>query len=183
LWSDHGGKYTSNEFSKFLMEQGMECRLTTHDILQHNGVVELLNQCIMEHVHACLIQSELPKALWAEATNFIIWVKNCTTTKVLGNVTSHKRLTGQKPNLAGLPEWGQQVWVHHREGSKLEACAWPAHWVGFDSGSMHAHHIYWPRAHSITTEQDIRFTANFTQCTHQHHCSEVQGRWQHLLHP
>jgi len=60
----------------------------------------------MEHVHACLIQSRLPKLLWAEAANFIIWVKNCTTTKVLGDVTPHKKLTRWKPNLAEVPEWG-----------------------------------------------------------------------------
>src|SRR6266850_387777 len=38
LWLDHGGKYTGNEFTKFLAEQGTECRLTTHDMPQHNGV-------------------------------------------------------------------------------------------------------------------------------------------------
>jgi len=138
LWLDHGGKYTGNEFTKFLAEQGMECRLTTHDMPQHNGVAELLNRCIMECVHACLIQSGLPKSLWAEAANFIIWVKNRTTTKVLGDITPHKKLTGQKPNLARVLEWGRRVWVHCRDGSKLEARAWPAHWVGFDARSTHA---------------------------------------------
>jgi len=107
LWSDRGGEYTGNECTKFLMEQGMECRLTTHDTPQHNRVTESLNWHIMEHVCACLIQSRLPKSLWAEATNFIIWVKNRTTTKVLGDVMPHKKLTRWKPNLARVPEWGQ----------------------------------------------------------------------------
>src|SRR5882672_8762420 len=106
LRSDHGGEYTGNEFTKFLAEQGTECRLTTHDTPQHNGVAESLNRRIMERVHTCLIQSGLPKPLWAEAANFVIWVKNCTTTKVLGDVTPHKKLTRWKPNLAEVPEWG-----------------------------------------------------------------------------
>jgi len=106
LRSDRGGKYTGNEFTKFLVEQGTEHRLTTHNTPQHNRVMELLNRCIMEHIHACLIQSGLPKSLWAEAANFVIWVKNCTTTKVLGDIMPHKKLTGQKPNLARVPEWG-----------------------------------------------------------------------------
>jgi len=107
LWLDRGGEYTSNEFTKFLAEQGTECRLTTHDTPQHNGVVESLNRRIMECVCACLIQSGLPKSLWVEAVNFVIWVKNRTTTKVLSDVTPHEKLTGRKPNLAGVPEWGQ----------------------------------------------------------------------------
>src|SRR6267142_5367897 len=49
LWSDRGGEYTGNECTKFLMEQGMECRLTTHDTPQHNRVTESLNWHIMEH--------------------------------------------------------------------------------------------------------------------------------------
>jgi len=109
LWSDRRGEYTGNKFTKFLAEQGMERRLTTHDTLQHNRVAELLNWCIMECVHACLIQSRLPKSLWVEAANFIIWVKNRTTTKVLSDVMPHKKPTRWKPNLAGVPEWGQRV--------------------------------------------------------------------------
>jgi len=104
LRSDRGGEYTSNKFTKFLTEQGTECRLTMHDTPQHNRVAESLNRCIMERVHACLIQSRLPKSLWAEAANFVIWVKNCTTTKVLGDITPHKKLTRWKPNLAGVQE-------------------------------------------------------------------------------
>src|SRR6267142_60604 len=49
-----------------------------------------------------------------------------STTKVLGDITPHEKLTEQKPNLAGVPEWGQRVWVHRGDGSKLEVHAWPA---------------------------------------------------------
>src|SRR6267142_598588 len=162
LRSDRGGEYTGNEFTKFLAEQGTERRLTTHDTPQHNGVAESLNRRIMERIRACLIQSGLPKSLWVEAVNFVIWVKNRTTTKVLGDVTPHEKLTGRKPNLAGVPEWGQRVWVHRGDGSKLEAHAWPARWVGFDAGSTHAHRIYWPSVRGITVERDVRFTTDFT---------------------
>jgi hypothetical protein len=48
LWLDQGGEYTGSVFSKFLMEQGTEHRLTMHDMQQHNGVVESLNHCLME---------------------------------------------------------------------------------------------------------------------------------------
>jgi hypothetical protein len=80
LHSDHGGKYTRNNFTKFLQEQGTEHCLTTHDTPQHNGVAESLNCWLVKCIHAFLIQSGLPKMLWAEAAQFVIWLKNRTPT-------------------------------------------------------------------------------------------------------
>src|SRR5580658_2869541 len=157
LRSDRGGEYTGNAFSKFLQEQGTERRLTTHDTPQHNGVAESLNRRLMERVHAFLVQSGLPQYLWAEAAKFAIWLKNRTPTQVLGNVTPFERLTGQKPNLAGVPEWGQRVWVHNDSGTKLDRRAMEARWVGYDEDSTHAHRVYWPNAHKVSVECNIRF--------------------------
>jgi hypothetical protein len=58
----------SNAFTDYLDSQGTECRLTTHDTPQHNGVAESLNCQILEHTHAMLHHSRLPKNLWGEAT-------------------------------------------------------------------------------------------------------------------
>jgi transposase InsO family protein len=162
LRSDRGGEYTSNEFTKFLGEQGTERRLTTHDTPQHNGVAEALNRRLIERVRAFRIQTGLPKALWAEALQFAVWLKNRTTTKVLGDVTPLERLTGQKPNLGGLPEWGQKVWVHDPDYDKLHARALEAHWVGYDLASTHAHRIYWPARRWVTVERNVRWTTDYT---------------------
>ena len=162
LHSDRGGEYTRGEFTSFLREQGTERRLTTHDTPQHNGVAESLNRHLVERMRALLHQSSLPKSLWAEALHFVVWVKNRTLTKVLGNVTPYERLTGRKPNLAGVPEWGQQVWVHTAGNPKLDPRAAMAHWVGYDADSTHAHRIYWPGQQKVSVERDVRFTDSST---------------------
>jgi len=159
LRSDCGGEYTGGEFTKFLKEQGTERRLTTHDTPQHNGVAESLNCCLVEHMHAVLHQSGLPKMLWVEALHFVIWVKNRTLTWALGNVTPFEKLTGKKPNIAGVPEWGQHVWVHTAANSKLDTCVATAHWVGYDGDSTHAHRIYWTEQCKVSVERDVKFTA------------------------
>jgi hypothetical protein len=123
LRSNHGGKFMSNKFDAFLKEQGTEQCLMTHDMPQHNGIAKSLNQHILECIHTLLHGSGLPKTLWGKATHLVVWVKNRTTTCVLGKVTPYERLYGEKPNLAGLPEWGQHVWVHQMKGSKLSARA------------------------------------------------------------
>ena len=128
LRSDHSGKYTGRTFTQFLREQGTERRLTTHNTPQHNGVAESLNHRLLEQVRALLHHSGLPKTLWAKALHFAVWLKNRTSTRALGNrTTPFEKLTGTKPNLSGVPEWGQIVWVHSGTGSKLDAHGLEAH--------------------------------------------------------
>ncbi len=136
----------------FLQSQGTEHCLTMHDTLEHNGVVESLNHQLLEQVCAILHHSELSKSLWGEAIMFAVWLKNRTSTWALGHITLYERLYGIKPNLGGLPEWGQRVWVHTDKGSKLNMWALEGRWVGYDHNSTHAHHVYWPEKHSILVE-------------------------------
>src|SRR6267142_4337922 len=82
--------------------------------------------------------------------------------RVIGDATPLERVSGCKPNLVGLPEWGQHIWVHSSKSSKLQKHATIARWIGYDQGSPHAHQIYWPEMQSVTTERNIRFTADFT---------------------
>jgi Reverse transcriptase (RNA-dependent DNA polymerase) len=173
LRSDRGGEYTSGEFDRYLKGQGTERRLTTHDTPQHNGVAESLNRRLLERVRAVLHHSGLPKHLWGEATLFATWLKNRTSTRVLGNATPFERLYKQKPNLAGVPEWGQRVWIHTDAGSKLDGRAVEGHWVGYDKDSTHAHRIYWPSKNSISVERNIRFAPTSVTI---HTPPEVLGR-------
>ena len=156
--SDRGGEYTGAEFTKFLQEQGTERRLTTHDTPQHNGVAESLNRRLLERVRAMMHSADdLPKNLWGEAVSHAVWLKNRTSTRILGKVTPFECLYGEKPNLGGVPEWGQRIWVHDNTGSKLDAQANEARWVGFDKDSTHAHRVYWPGKNSVSVERDIKF--------------------------
>ena len=159
LRSDRGGEFTSNAFNDYLQKQGTERRLTTADTPQHNGIAEALNRRLMERTRAILHQAGLPKNLWAEAILFAVWLKNRTSTKALGNVTPFEKLYGQKPNLANVPEWGQQVWVYNAAGSKLDARALQARWVGYDADSTHAHRVYWPGKNSVTVERNVKFVS------------------------
>jgi transposase InsO family protein len=160
LRSDRGGEYTGGNFSKFLNSQGTERRLTTHDTPQHNGVAESLNRRLLERVRAVLHASQLPKSLWGEAIQFIVWLKNRVITRALGKVTPYEQLYGSKPDLGGVPEWGRPVWVHVDSGSKLNGRGAKARWVGFDRDSTHAHRIYWQDKNRVSVERNVRFTSN-----------------------
>ena len=157
LRSDRGGEFTSNDFTAYLRQQGTERRLTTADTPQHNGVAESLNRRLMERVRAMMHQANLPKNLWAEAIHHAVWLKNRTSMKVLGNQTPCKRLYKTKPNFAGVPEWGQEIWVYNPVGTKLDARAKQARWVGYDANSTHAHRVYWAGKNSVSVERNVKF--------------------------
>jgi hypothetical protein len=61
---------------------------------QHNGIAKSLNRRLVKHVCAVLHHSGLPKTLWGEALHFVVWLKNRTSTRVLGTVTPFERVHG-----------------------------------------------------------------------------------------
>src|SRR4051812_35921818 len=75
---DHGGEFTSDEFTKYLKSQGTIRHLTVHDSSKSNGAAERTFQTMLNLTHAAMIQAGLPQNLWAEAIRHIIWVLNWT---------------------------------------------------------------------------------------------------------
>ncbi len=137
LHSDRGGEYLSDAFTQHLKKRGTKQKLTVHDTPQHNGLAECRNRTILERVRAVLHASGLPRFLWAEAARHIVWLMNRTGTKALnGNITPFEALYGQKPNLRGICEWGEKVWVRLEvKGFKLGGRVKEGCWVGVDDES------------------------------------------------
>ncbi|KAE9401134.1 copia protein, partial [Gymnopus androsaceus JB14] len=77
-----------------------------------------------------LHSSALPKTLWAEAACHAVWVLNCTLTNSLGGKTPLEAVTRKKPDLRGLHEWGDKVWVHLEKGDKLGGRVKEGQWIG-----------------------------------------------------
>jgi hypothetical protein len=48
LGSDHGREFLDEEFSTYRQDVGTICHLKVHDSLHSNGVVECLNQTLVE---------------------------------------------------------------------------------------------------------------------------------------
>lgn len=128
LQSSWGCKYTSNSLTDHLKAQGMVKRLITHDSLQQNSKAKRLNQTLVEHVGALRLNAKLPKTLWVEAIRHAAYVRNCMTTKNTPN-TPHKCATGEKLNLARMPQFKQEVLMLIKAPLKLNAKSKSVHWV------------------------------------------------------
>jgi hypothetical protein len=76
LMSDHGGEYLGNAFTMHLDSKGTTWLLTVHDSPASNGIAECCNSVIAEHIPVMLLESGLPKFLWAEAAHHTMWLCN-----------------------------------------------------------------------------------------------------------
>jgi hypothetical protein len=55
-----------------------------------------------------LHQAGLPKTLWGEATQYTVWLKNCTSTRALGNTMPYERLYGAEAEFIRPPRVGTE---------------------------------------------------------------------------
>jgi len=72
--SNSSGEYISNEFIDFCKKEGIKKETIVPYNPEQNGVVERKNRSIVEFVQAMLHDQKLPKFLWGEATNTMVYV-------------------------------------------------------------------------------------------------------------
>ena len=153
---DRGGEYQRDDFVDYLKTKGTLQKLNIHDTPQQAGVAERRNRTIAERIRAILHASGLPKFLWGEAVRHVVWLFNRTMTKAVEGMTPFEAVFGQKPNLKGVREWGEKVYVQIEGGTKLGGRVWEGHWLGMDEESKGTR-IYWPDSKSVTVERNIYF--------------------------
>ena len=156
LRTDRGGEYMSHAFTDHLLGQGTKHELTVHDSPSQNGVAERLNRTLVTRARACMIETDLPRFLWAEALQYTAWTKNRTPTRALTNKTPHEMATGVKPDLRDTHAWGSRGFVRIDGRGKLEAQADAAYFVGYD-GQSKGYRMYWSGKRSISVERNVRW--------------------------
>lgn len=119
FYSDHRGEFVNDSFMAHLQLKGIIWKLSIHNTHQHSGVAERRNCTIQERVRALLHASGLPKYLWMEAACHAVWMLNRTSTKAVERMTPYKVAFGKKPDLAGIQEWDDKVYVRTEGGNKL----------------------------------------------------------------
>ncbi|KAJ3884958.1 hypothetical protein GG344DRAFT_28059, partial [Lentinula edodes] len=71
-------------------------------------------------------------------------------------MTPWEAATGKKPDLGGVREWGEKVWVRLEKpkGTKLGGRVKEGRWIGMDDSSK-GFRIYWPDTRSVGVEQNV----------------------------
>ena len=112
----------------------------------------------MEMTRCMLHEKELPKKLWAEAANTVVFLLNRLPTRVLQKKTPFEAWFGYKPDLKNLRTFGCLYfsYVPQVKRDKLDKKAEPGVFIGY-SNSSKAYRIFQPQNGKIFVSRDVKF--------------------------
>ena len=122
----------------------------------HTTRLESLSAAIAQSLSGFGLASSLPKFLWGEAAHHVVWFLNRTTTKAVEGMTLFEAAFGKKPDLKGVREWGEKVYVRVEKGTKLGGRVREGRWLGMDEESKGAR-VYWPDNKAVSVERKTYF--------------------------
>ena len=163
LRTDGGGEFCSQEFEKFLDNNGIQHQKTTPYTPQQNGIAERFNRTIMEAVRAMLFDAgnDLPVSFWGDALITATYIRNRVITSVHGK-TPFEVWEGKVPDLRHFQPFGIKADVIIPEtqrtggklGSRTECCIF----IGYgDIFGTKAYRFYNPRTRKVICNRNARF--------------------------
>ncbi|GEM10170.1 hypothetical protein Rt10032_c10g4187 [Rhodotorula toruloides] len=155
--SDNGGEYMSRTFDDMLAEHGIIRESPPPYSPQSNGVAERVNRSIVEGIVSLLAQAGAPKALWAEALQAFVFVKNRSPHAALSGNVPLAVWRNRPARVDMLRTWGCRAWHTITNGrSKLDDRAIPLIFVGYD-GDTAAYRLFDPVTRKTIRSRDTRF--------------------------
>ena len=107
-----GKEYFSDEFTVYLLKEGIRREFSCCHTPQQNGVAERKNWHIVEVARAMMNEKNLPKWYWAEAANTAVYLMNRCTTSGVHDVTPHEKFFEKKPDISHVRVFGSIAYVH-----------------------------------------------------------------------
>lgn len=158
LRTNNGTKYESNEFNDYCKEVGINRETTTTYNLEKNGVAKRKNHSIIEATYAMLHDQILPKFLWGEAANTVVYVQNRCPHQALEPRTPEKVFSSKKSNVSHFRIVGNPVYFHvtKEKRRKLDAAGKKGTFVGYGETSK-AYRIYVPGQREVEISHDVTF--------------------------
>jgi len=156
--SNDGEEFTYSDFIDFCKEAGIRKETNVPYNPEQNGVAKRKNRTIIEAVKVMLHDQKLPKFLWGEVANTIVYVQNISPHRALNNKTPKEVLTSEKPEVGHLRIIGYLVYFHvpKEKNNKLEALGKKGMFVGYCENSK-AYRMYALGERNIELRRDVTF--------------------------
>eukprot|EP00253_Pinus_taeda_P032120 PITA_32120 len=138
LRSDNGGEYTFKELIAYCKDAGIKRELIVPYYLEQNGLAERKNRSIEESIRTMLLNQDLPKFLWGEAT--------MTTVKEVA--------CGSFPHI-----WKSNICPLKDKRKKLDSTSINGIFIGYSLSSK-AYRIYIREGRYIEISKDVIFDEN-----------------------
>src|SRR5436309_3036253 len=102
---------------------------------EQNGVAERVNRTICERIHAILMETGLPKELWAELAGAVAHIKYRSPTSALKGKTPYEALYGERPDVSHFVAISTNAFVHipKKKTKKLDPRNFEGIMVGYGS--------------------------------------------------
>ena len=133
LRTDNGLEFCNQRFEKYCAEEGVMRHRTVRLTPQQNGLAERMNRTLMERVRCMLVQTNLPKSLWAEILLTACYLVNLSPSSAIEFKTPYERWTGQPANYGDLKVFGCTAYMHISQG-KLAPRALKGIFIGYPEG-------------------------------------------------
>lgn len=142
--SDNGGEYVNNDFTDYCAKEGIRREWKAPYKLEQNRVAERKNRTVVEAARAMLYDEDMPKFLWAEACNTIVYVQNKTPHRALGKITPEKVFTRKTPEVNHFRIFGSLAChIPKEKRKKLDQTTKKGYLVGYSENAK-AYRIYLP---------------------------------------
>lgn len=131
--SDNGTEYCNGRFQALFSKCGIIQQTSTPYTPQQNGLAERTIRTITEKARCFLFDAGFGKEFWGEAVNAATYVKNRTSSAVLGDTSPIEVWSGVKPSVAHLRVFGctAMVYVPNEKRLKLDAKSKKYRLVGY----------------------------------------------------
>ncbi|KAH9687883.1 Integrase catalytic domain-containing protein [Citrus sinensis] len=133
LRTDNGLEFCNQKFEKYCAEEGVMRHRIVRLTPQQNGLAEKMNRTLMERVRCMLVQTNLPKSLWAEILLTACYLVNLSPSSAIEFKTPYERWTGQLANYGDLRVFGCTAYIHVSQG-KLAPRALKGSFIGYPEG-------------------------------------------------
>lgn len=128
--------------------------VTTRNTPQNNGTAERMNRTLVEKSRTLIIDSGLPKNLWAEMIVAASFLYNRNQ-----HTCPYEKMWGKKPKLASIRPIGSELLysIHHFEQlGKLDTRCRRGVLVGFDEG-IHLYRVWDSDKGKVIRSRDVTF--------------------------
>ena len=112
LRTDNGREYLSNEFQKYLRENGIIHNTSVEYCPQMNGKAERLNRTLIVKARCMLISAGLASNLWTAAVSTANYLRNRSPSAVLNGRAPYEAMFKTEPRLNHLRIFGCDSYPH-----------------------------------------------------------------------
>ena len=156
LRTDGGGEY-EGVCGKHLKENGIIHEITAPYTPDQNGVSERANRTVIQRVKAILSETKLPKPLWMELAQTVVYLKNRSPTRTLENKTPYEAWYGKKPDLFHLRALGTTAYalIPDETRTKLDFNTRKCQLVGY--GGTNQYRLYDPVKNDVIISRNVVF--------------------------